>query len=276
MRLAGQIGELGRLPERSLSRFAELGLVAGLVVVAGTGWALTVDRMRGMDTGPGSDLGSVGWFGVAWLLMTIAMMLPSIAPMVLASARTVAGRSAASRSSPLGATVAFVTGYLLPWIAAGLLAYVVVEGVRSLEVGFLGWGHAGRYVAGGVIAGAALYQLSRLKDVCLRHCRTPSLLLHDGGRGGALRVGVAHGVFCVGCCWALMAALFALGVMSIAWMAFVAALIGVEKLLPPRAVANRGIALLLVVLGLGVAFAPHHVPGLTIPGNSSRMMMTGD
>ena len=85
------------------------------------------------------------------------------------------------------------------------------------------------------------------------------------GRLGAMRMGVEHGAWCVGCCWALMAALFALGVMSIAWMALIAALIAIEKLLPWRVLANRGVALLLVALGIAVAFAPDRVPGLTLP-----------
>jgi predicted metal-binding membrane protein len=85
-------------------------------------------------------------------------------------------------------------------------------------------------------------------------------------------MGVEHGAWCVGCCWALMAALFALGMMSLAWMALVAALIAVEKLLPSRTIANRGVAAVLIVLGIGVAFAPQHVPGLTAP--DSPMPMT--
>src|SRR6266567_5784763 len=85
------------------------------------------------------------------------------------------------------------------------------------------------------------------------------------GRLGGLRMGIVHGGWCVGCCWALMAALFALGVMSLGWMAFIAALIAIEKLLPWKALANRGVAVLLLVLGLGVAFASQDVPGLTLP-----------
>ena len=121
---------------------------------------------------------------------------------------------------------------------------------------------------------AAVYQLTPLKDVCLRHCRSPFMFLMKHwrpGRLGALRMGVIHGGWCVGCCWALMAALFALGVMSLGWMAFIAALIAIEKLLPWRALANRGIAVLLLVLGLGVAFAPESVPGLTLPGSPKAM-----
>jgi predicted metal-binding membrane protein len=174
---------------------------------------------------------------------------------------------------PTGVTVLFVAGYLVTWAAAGMLAYVVVEGLRALDVGLLAWDRAGPYVAGGVIVAAALYQLTAAKDICLRHCRSSSMLLARWrrGRAGALRMGMEHGGMCIGCCWGLMAALFALGVMSIAWMAFVAALIAIEKLLPWRAPATRAIAILLAVLGLAVAFAPEQVPGLTLPGSSEAM-----
>jgi hypothetical protein len=91
------------------------------------------------------------------------------------------------------------------------------------------------------------------------------------GRVGALRVGLVHGAWCVGCCWALMAALFALGVMSIGWMAFIAALIAAEKLLPWRVATSRAIAVLLLVLGLSVAFTPSSVPGLTLPDSPEAM-----
>ena len=202
--------------------------------------------------------------------MMAAMMFPSIAPMVVMFARIQEGRRERGKDSPVGATVLFVTGYLIVWTAAGLLAYGIVELGQSLDSSFLSWDEAGAYVAGAVIVGAAVYQLTPLKDVCLRHCRNPLAFVLEHwhpGRLGALRMGFEHGAYCVGCCWALMAPLFALGVMSIGWMAFIAALIATEKLLPWRAVANRGIAVLLAVLGLGVAFAPEDVPGLTVPGS---------
>ena len=95
------------------------------------------------------------------------------------------------------------------------------------------------------------------------------------GRTGALRMGVEHGAWCVGCCWALMASLFALGIMSIAWMAFVAGLIAVEKVLPWRRVAVYGTAAILVVLGVLLLAAPDAVPGLTIPGSDAMAPMNG-
>ena len=240
-----------------------LALVASLVVLAGAAWVLTEDRMTGMDAGPATDLGGPAWFAGVWVTMMAAMMLPSLAPMVVAHART----------AQTGATAVFVVGYLLAWATAGLLGYTIVEGVRELDPGFLAWDELGPYIAGGVILGAALYQLSSLKDRCLRQCRTPAMLLQHWrpGRVGALRMGFEHGGFCIGCCWALMAALFAVGVMNVAWMVLIAAVIAAEKLLPWRAIANRGIAALLAVLAIAVAFAPADVPALTIPGSPEAM-----
>jgi predicted metal-binding membrane protein len=249
---------LGRTPPRSGP--IEVGLVASLLVVAAGAWAVTGDRMGGMDAGPGTELGGVGWFAVVWVTMMAAMMLPSIAPMVLAHAR---GR--------IGATPAFVAGYLLTWAAVGVLGWALVEGVRSLGLGVLAWDEAGRFVAGGAILAAAIYQLSPPKNRGLRRCRNPRAFVSEHwrpGRVGALRMGIEHGRVCVASSWALMAALFALGVMSVGWMVLVAALIATEKLLPWRTVATRGIAVLLAVLGIAVAFAPEDVPGLTVPGSS--------
>jgi len=196
------------------------------------------------------------------------MMFPSIAPMVVMYARIQEGQHERGQATETGTTALFIAGYLLTWTAAGLLGYAIIQGARALDLGFLAWDSGGPYVAGAVIVAAGLYQLTPLKDVCLRHCRSPMMFLLTRwrpGRLGALRMGTEHGGWCVGCCWGLMAALFAVGVMSIGWMVFVAALIATEKLLPWKAVANRGIALLLVVLGLGVAFYASDVPGLTLP-----------
>jgi predicted metal-binding membrane protein len=255
----------------------EVALVASLVVLAGAAWVWTGDRMTGMDAGPGTELGGVGWFVGVWVTMMAAMMFPSIAPVVVTHARMGEGRRDRGRTAPTVATAVFVAGFLLAWATAGLLGYMVLEGVRELDPGFLAWDELGPYVAGGVILGAALYQLSPLKDSCLRECRSPVLLLRHRrpGHVGALRMGLEHGGFCIGCCWALMAALFALGVMSVGWMAFVAVLIAAEKLLPWRAIASRGIAVLLAVLAIAVAFTPADVPSLTIPGSPEAMEAMG-
>jgi predicted metal-binding membrane protein len=255
-----------RVPQ--LSNAVQLGLIFGLLLLAAIAWAVTGDRMDGMDAGPGTDLGGLGFWVTVWVVMMAAMMFPSIAPMVVMYARIEEGRRRGGETSDAGATAIFVAGYLITWAAVGLVGYAIIEGARGLDLGFLAWDKAGPYVAGGVIVAAGIYQLTPMKDACLRRCRNPMGFLLTSwhpGRVGALQMGVEHGAWCVGCCWGVMAALFALGVMSLGWMALVAALIAIEKLLPWKAVANRGIALLLIVLGFGVAFFADDVPGLTLP-----------
>jgi predicted metal-binding membrane protein len=235
------------------------------------GWVVTDERMRGMDAGPGTDPGALVFYVTVWVVMMAAMMFPSISPMVLMYRRIQEGKRERGRDAPLGATPVFVAGYLVTWTAAGLVGYALIEAGRSLSIDALAWDRAGPYVAGGVILAAAIYQLTPLKDACLTRCRSPFMFLIESwkpGRVGAIRMGIEHGAWCVGCCWALMAALFALGVMSVGWMAFIAALIAAEKLLPSKRLANRSIAVLLVVLGLAVAFFPDRVPGLTLPDSA--------
>ncbi len=243
-------------------------LIAALIVLAFVGWTITDERMRNMDAGPGTDLGTLGFYLTAWVVMMAAMMFPSIWPMVVVYSRVQRGKRAHDQGASVGATPLFVCGYLVTWTAAGLVGFVVFDAARVLSIDSLSWDRGGPYLAGGVIIAAAAYQLTPLKDVCLSKCRHPLMfVLHSWhpGRLGALRMGIEHGAWCVGCCWALMAALFALGVMSVGWMVFIAALIAIEKLLPWKQVANRGIAVVLVALGLAVAFMPEDVPGLTLP-----------
>ncbi len=252
----------------------QLGLIGLLVSLAAVAWAITSEQMTGMDAGPGTDPGELGFFLGVWVVMMAAMMFPSIAPMVLMHVRIQGARRERGETVAIGATSLFVVGYLIAWSAAGLLGYATYQLGQAATGELFSWDNGGPYLAGGVVVAAAVYQLTPLKDVCLRHCRSPFMfLMHHWRRGrlGALRMGVIHGAWCVGCCWALMAALFALGVMSLGWMALIAALIAVEKLLPWRALANRGIAVLLLVLGLALAFAPSSVPGLTLPGSPAAM-----
>jgi predicted metal-binding membrane protein len=202
--------------------------------------------------------------------MMSAMMFPSILPMVLAFGFVQRRRRDRGSVDRAVSSWVFVSGYLLTWTAFGLLAYGLYVGVRSLSIPALSWHRGGPYLAGGVILAAAIYQLTPMKEACLRRCRGPLdfVLTHwRDGPAGALRMGVVHGAWCVGCCWGLMAALFALGVMSLTWMVAIAGLIAVEKLLPWRELANRLVAVTLVALALGVSLAPRDVPGLTLPGS---------
>ena len=230
-----------------------------ILLAAGTvaAWAVAVDRMRGMDAGPGTDLGGLGWYLGIWITMTAAMMLPSAAP----AARHVARLA---RRAP---TLLFTAGYLAVWTGYGLVAYGVFQLVTSLDLGRLAWDRAGPYAAGAVIVAAALYELTPLKRRSLHHCRSAPL------GGNAFRSGLAHGVHCVGCSGALMAVLFVLGAMSLFWMAVVAVAIFAEKVLPRGPRLAPVFAVALVALGIWVAVSPATVPGLTEPGGSPPMEM---
>jgi predicted metal-binding membrane protein len=248
---------------------ARLGLVALLFALAAAGWWWTAGLMNGMDDGPWTALGAFGWFLGVWVVMMAAMMFPSIAPTAALYSRMTRERS------PL-LPLLFTAGYLLTWAAAGAAAFAVaVLGGRAAG-DVLSWDRAGRWVAGLTLLVAAAYELTPLKDVCLGKCRSPLGFLLGSwrdGPGGALRMGARNGAWCVGCCWALMASLFALGVMSILWMAVVAGLIAIEKTTPWRRVATYGTAAVLLALGLLVLLAPDSVPALTIPGQMPSLEM---
>ena len=217
-----------------------------------------------MDAGPGTDLGSLGWFLGVWVVMMAAMMFPSLAP-------TAALYASMTRRRGLDRQLLFAGGYLLVWGAAGLGAYGLFRLGRSLFGGDLAWHAGGRWFAAGVLVLAALYEITPLKEVCLAKCRSPLGFLLGAwrdGRLGALEMGSRHAGWCLACCWALMAALFALGVMSLTWMAFVAALIALEKTVPWGRAVTWGTAAVLLALAIAVLVAPHDVPGLVVPSGS--------
>jgi predicted metal-binding membrane protein len=246
-------------------RRADVRPIVGALGLAAVAWTLTVDRMSGMDAGPGTELGGFGWFTLTWLVMMAAMMLPALTPMVVAYS---------NRASSSGATAAFGGGYLAAWLVAGLAGYAVFEALRALDLAVLAWDEGGRYVAAAVVIVAGLYQLTARKDMFLRRCCERRTFVREqwrAGRLGALRMGLNHGADCIGASWALMAALFALGVMSLTWMTVVATLIAAERLLPRP--ARPVAALVLIVLGAGVATAPARVPGLTLPGAAPMQQM---
>jgi predicted metal-binding membrane protein len=245
-----------------------VGLVVLLLVLAGLGWWWTAGQMQGMDAGPWTALGTFGWFIGVWVAMMAAMMFPSIAPTV-----ALYGRMTRSRV-PL-APLAFTAGYLLTWAVAGVAAFGVAAGSTQVSGDVLAWDHAGRALAGGTLMVAAAYELTPLKSVCLGKCRSPLGSLLGSWRGGwlgGLRMGMRNGAWCVGCCWALMASLFALGVMSISWMALVAGLIAIEKTVPWTRTATYATTAVLAGLGVLLLAAPGWLPGLTLPGGQPMPM----
>jgi predicted metal-binding membrane protein len=239
---------------------ARVGSVLVLLVVAGVCWWWAAEQMAGMDTGPWSSLGSPGWFLGAWTVMMAAMMFPSVSPTVALYARM-------TRARRPHLPLAFTSGYLLVWVAAGALVLALAALAGAVAGDALAWNRAGRPLTVATLLFAALYEFTPWKSACLGKCRSPLGFLlgtwRDGWRGATL-MGIKLGAWCLGCCWALMAAMFALGVMNIVWMASVALLIALEKLLPWRRTATYVTAAVLVGLAVFVLVAPHALPGTTI------------
>lgn len=198
-------------------------IVAALLVCAAAAWLVTGLQAASVGMGGMAMIGAA-LFLLTWLVMMVAMMAPSAAPMVLAYASVT--RSRREGNLP---TAAFVLGYLLVWTLAGLIPLAVMQAADQVMV-------APPWVprlGGLLIVLAGIYQFTPLKNACLRACRSPLsfLMTHDWGAGpaGALRAGASHGLWCLGCCWALMAVLAVLGLMNLAWMAVIATVFFVEK-----------------------------------------------
>jgi predicted metal-binding membrane protein len=269
--VTGTATRAGDLASAYAAARARAGLIALLVALAAVAWWSTAERMQGMDEGPGTTLGALGWFLGVWVVMMAAMMFPSVAPTVALYA------CMARRQAPVAPWL-FTAGYLVTWAGAGVLAYAVFDLGRSLAGDELAWARGGQWLAGGSLLIAAAYELTPLKDVCLAKCRSPLGFLVGAwrdGRWGAFTMGLRHGAWCVGCCWALMVSLFALGVMSLAWMAFVAALIALEKTVPWGLAATYGTAVIVLALGLLLLLAPDAIPGLTLPQGGGMMDAMG-
>jgi predicted metal-binding membrane protein len=202
--------------------------------------------------------------------MMAAMMFPSLAPTTALYARLTRQRD---WSRPL----LFTSAYLLVWGLAGVASFGLFRLGATLFGGDLAWRSGGRWLVGATLALAAAYELTPLKNACLGKCRSPlSFLLGSwrDGRSGALMMGARHAAWCMGCCWGLMAALFALGIMNVTWMALVAALIALEKTLPWRRLATWGTAATLVALAVAVLLAPHDLPGFVVPSGAPMHAMS--
>jgi predicted metal-binding membrane protein len=186
-----------------------------------------------------------------WWVMMPAMMLPSAAPMIMTFATV--NRRKRERGQPFVPTMVFAAGYLVAWGLFGVFAAMADWALERAALISPMTGRLTPMLGAIVVIAAGIYQLSPLKSVCLRHCRSPFdfVLNHwRDGAAGALRMGVEHGLYCLGCCWFLMALMFAAGIMSLLWMAVIAAFVLLEKLLPAGTwLARAGGA---AMLGIGV------------------------
>lgn len=212
---------------------ARVGLVILLFALASVGWWWTVDQMRGMDSGPWTGLGTFSWFLGVWVVMMAAMMFPSAAPMLLAFARISRARTPAAALMSSG--TAFLLGYLALWVVFSVFAATAQGLLHAAALLSPSMASASPIFSGAVLIAAGLYQFTPLKGVCLAKCRMPLAFLlaewRDGSRG-AFVMGLRHGFYCVGCCWALMTLLFVAGVMNLAWIALLALVVLAEKALP--------------------------------------------
>jgi predicted metal-binding membrane protein len=228
-------------------------IVGSLVILSGLAWAWTVAA----TAMPACHLLGLGPFVVMWTVMMAAMMLPSVIPVVLAfTAFTRTRNRGTGRAGPEGiAAVAagfFVAGYLVAWGLLGVPAYALLEAAARLTDAAPAFATAGP-VAGLLLVACGIYQLTPLKDACLRHCRVPHLFLGHhwrDGLGGALALGTHHGLYCAGCCASLMVVLMVVGLMNLTWMVGLSAVIYLEKIVPRGLVVGRAAGVALCAAGV--------------------------
>ncbi|RCW39774.1 putative metal-binding membrane protein [Halopolyspora algeriensis] len=258
------VGARGIPSPRTWSR-VEVLLAGILLVLAAVSWLLTnslamPDMRAGILTGlqpmrlqPLVSVSGLGLFLGTWTVMMAAMMLPGIAPFTVGISRLMGARAGH------GILPMLTMGYLLVWGAAGVFGYLVARGFDALAVG---GGATGVRAGAAVLLAAGTYQFTPLKRWCLVRCRSPLALvvryadLAARSRPGALLVGARHGGYCLGCCWALMVVLLAAGMMSLVWMAVIAAVITVEKVLPRGEMFGHVVGVLLAGLGAVLLIAP--------------------
>jgi predicted metal-binding membrane protein len=253
-----------------LQRRTTIATALVLLALAALGWWETTRQSDGM-TGMVQGLAQVGTamkfdmtvplFLGMWTSMMIAMMFPTVAPIVLLH-RMVIRR----RGGSVAPTVSFVAGYLVVWVAIGFVPLLALLGFREVSDATTWVPRAG----GAVLAIAGAYQFTRWKATCLNACRSPLTFLatHDFGRGlvGTMRAGISHGAYCLGCCWALMAVLFVVGLMNLAWMAAIAVVFLAEKNWKHAPALTKVVGTSLVAFGLAVVIHPSLLSSVTSSG----------
>ncbi len=273
MQLAGASPEQDS-PRAAFARLSwrvNLAVVVALFTLSALAWRSTIQdavSMRGMVMG----LGQIGWlaqgdmsagvFLVMWVTMMVAMMLPTVAPMVLAHLGVTR-----RRGRGIIPTLVFIIGYLLVWSVIGavpLLAYKAFAPL-SEDPALLRWLPA---LAGMILIIAGAYQFSAWKRICFDHCQSPFAFLashdFDGGSASALRAGLVHGALCLGCCWAIMAVLLLVGLMNLLWMAGIFALVFIEKHWRHGLVVAKVAGVALMVLGAAEVAYPSLLPSIAL------------
>jgi predicted metal-binding membrane protein len=278
-----------RTAQREPLRGEQLAILATLALLTAAAWVLTLSQMRGMDdampasppavggmptggmpmggmpmgdsavaesTAPEPGVRLVVYLGM-WVSMMAAMMLPAAAPMILMFGTVY--RSKRARGGAFVPTWVFVAGYLAVWASVGAYAWGLSELGADLLRNVPALRELGPRLAALAMLAAGVYQLTPIKERCLSHCRSPLAFVLNhwrDGAGGAVRMGVEHGLYCVGCCWLLFLLLVVVGLASLPWMGLITLIIFAEKLLPNGRVVTIGVAALLIGLGLLVLARP--------------------
>ena len=258
-------------------------IVGLLLALAATAWAVLVWQGAGADADMAMDSPTMGLraplFLTTWVIMMVAMMFPTAAPMIVAFHTVQAGKR--QRGEAFVSTWIFVAAYLLVWGLSGVAAYAGALAAEAVAARAALSPATSARVGGTVLVAAGLYQLTPFKDLCLSKCRTPITFIMTSwrdGPAGALRMGLLHGAYCLGCCWLLFVILFPLGIMNIAAMAGITLVIFAEKTLPWGRVAARATAAALVVYGVVVIAAPQVLPtfvegsGMAMPSDMQMPM----
>lgn len=239
-------------------------VLALLLALAAAAWAVLL--WQGTDSGMDEEMSltmgmDLPLFLAIWIVMMVAMMFPTAAPMILTFTQVQAGRRA--RGQAFVPAWVFVGAYLLVWTAFGATAYAAAMGAERLADQWTWLMDQAPRVGGLLLVTAGVYQLSPLKRRCLSTCRSPMQFIVRSwrdGYGGALRMGLEHGAYCLGCCWLLFVILFPLGVMNVAAMALITLFIFAEKSLPAGVWIGRAAAVALVAWGVVVVAVPAALP----------------
>lgn len=241
---------------------ARAAILSLLLVLSALAWALLLWQSSRGSRAMGSTMGAdAPLFMALWVAMMVATMFPTAAPMILMFARVQAGKQRQGRA--FVPTWVFVGAYLLVWTLFGVLAYAVATGVDHLAEQSTWLMENAPRLGGAILVAAGLYQLSPLKHRCLSKCRTPLQFIMASwreGYRGAVRMGLEHGAYCLGCCWLLFAILFPLGMMNVAAIAVITLLIFAEKSLPIGRVISTIAAAMLMAYGVLVILWPHALP----------------
>ena len=264
----------GRPVDEASRSFERRVIVVALMVLAGGSWVLlwqqaSADDMAEMHAGTGLAAAA---FLAMWVVMMVATMFPAALPMIVVFHQIQSARR--QRGQAFVATWIFVAAYLFVWAAIGVVAYLLALGTQALApvVGLTDAMLA--RLGGALILAAGIYQLTPLKDMCLSKCRTPVGFIMTSwreGSAGAFRMGIAHGLYCLGCCWLLFVVLFPLGMMNILAIALITIFIIAEKTLPSGFPAVRIGAAALIVYGASVMVVPTLLPGPAVNGHDMLM-----